>query len=140
MSAVAAFTLHGCQIAARKALKVVFQLLAHERRCNDVNVKTKKTFSPFNLKQTHTLLFIAYDCICASIITHTYALHCLYGETETPQNAHHNCHTVMQKLQTELCFQGSVSLPIRSFNRHRFVLFITFLHHHMNKSKRSCIH
>lgn len=34
-----------------------------------VNVKTKKTFSPFNLK-THTLLFLGYDYIRA--FTNTY--------------------------------------------------------------------
>lgn len=56
-----------------------------------VNVKTKKTFSPFNLKNTHVT--IPRLRLHTRIHTHTYTQPwCLYG-TETPQTAVSSQHT-----------------------------------------------
>lgn len=112
--------------------KTCFPIVSLPAQMQSVNVKTKKTFSPFNLK-THTLLFLGYDYIRAFTHIHTHN-HDVYMEQK-----HHKpqCHHIFKKIVGIPISFRTLYLFICPFvlKQHSYELFMTsFLHHHMNKT------
>lgn len=113
--------------------KTCFPIVSLPAQMQSVNVKTKKTFSPFNLK-THVTIprLRLHTRIHTHIHTHN---HDVYMEQKhhKPQ-CHHN--TLTKIVGIPISFR-TLYLFICPFvlKQHSYELFMTsFLHHHMNKT------
>lgn len=114
--------------------KTCFPIVSLPAQMQSVNVKTKKTFSPFNLKNTHVTIprLRLHTRIHTHIHTHN---HDVYMEQKhhKPQ-CHHNTLTKIVGIPISFRTLYLFTCPF-VLKQHSYELFMTsFLHHHMNKT------